>query len=69
MLLYPEAGLDLNETASEIARLCTGRHTVQDITQRMAGIYSDVPPARIARDVDAFLSALKARGLLQVGPA
>jgi len=69
MLLYPEAGLDLNETASVIARLCTGRHTVQDITQRMARIYSDVPPARIARDVDAFLSALKERGLLQVGPA
>ncbi len=65
LLLYPETGLDLNGTATEIARLCTGEYTVDEIVQRLALIYDDVPPTIIERDVNTFLSALAARGLLQ----
>jgi len=65
LLLYPETGLDLNGTATEIARLCTGENAVEDIVQRLALIYDDVPSTIIKRDVNTFLSALAARGLLQ----
>jgi coenzyme PQQ biosynthesis protein PqqD len=65
LLLYPETGLDLNGTATEIARLCTGDYTVDEIVRYVARIYDDVPPTIIERDVNTFLSALAARGLLQ----
>jgi pyrroloquinoline quinone biosynthesis protein D len=65
LLLYPERGLELNETATEIARLCTGEWTVDDMAQHLARVYVDVSPVDIARDVHDFLTALASRGLLQ----
>jgi coenzyme PQQ biosynthesis protein PqqD len=65
LLLYPETGLDLNQTAAKIACLCTGENAYGDIVQRLALIYDDVPPAMIERDVHTFLSALAERGLLR----
>lgn len=65
LLLYPEMGLDLNQIATEITRLCTGEYTVDEITQRLARIYVDVSLAEVERDVNKFLSALADRGLLQ----
>ena len=66
MLLYPEAGLDLNHTAADIMRMCTGEHTVNDIAQRMACLYKNVPSADIERDVRTFLHTLEGRGLLMI---
>ena len=68
LLLYPEMGLDLNGTAMEIARLCTGENAVEDIVQRLTLIYDDVPSTIIERNVNTFLSALAARRLLQASP-
>lgn len=65
LLLYPEAGLELNGTATEIARLCTGERTVDDIAQHLAQIHADASPVEIARDVRNFLTTLAGRGLLQ----
>lgn len=65
LLLYPEKGLELNGTATEIAGLCTGECTIDDIAQRLARIYVDVSPVEIKRDVHAFLNTLAGRGLLQ----
>ena len=65
LLLYPETGLELNRTATEIARLCTGAWTTDDIAQRLARIYVDVSPDAIKRDVVDFLATLARRGLLQ----
>ena len=65
LLLYPETGLELNNSAMEIARLCTGDYTVDDITGLIAMAYRDVSPIDIAREVQAFLHALAGRGLLQ----
>lgn len=65
ILLYPETGLELNKIATEIARLCTGEYTVDDMAQRMARMYVDVSPVEIKRDVHTFLDALAGRGLLQ----
>jgi coenzyme PQQ biosynthesis protein PqqD len=65
LLLYPETGLELNNSAMEIARLCTGTYTVDDITGLIALAYDDVSPIDIAREVQSFLEALAGRGLFQ----
>ena len=64
LLLYPETGLDLNKTATEIARLCTGEWTVDEIVQHLAHVHTGVSPIEIMRDVLDFLQILAGRGLL-----
>jgi hypothetical protein len=55
----------LNKTATEIARLCTGEWTVDDIVQHLAQVYGDTSSGEIKRHVRNFLGALAGRGLLQ----
>ncbi len=65
LLLYPERGLELNKTATEIARLCTGEWTIEDIAHLLARRYVDVSTGEIKQDVHTFLDTLARRGLLQ----
>jgi coenzyme PQQ biosynthesis protein PqqD len=65
LLLYPETGLELSRTATEIARLCTGAWTVDEIAQYLAQIHSDISRVEITRDVRDFLTTLAGRGLVQ----
>jgi coenzyme PQQ biosynthesis protein PqqD len=65
LLLYPEMGLELNRTATEIARLCTGEWTVDDIVRHVAHRRARVSPGDITRDVRQFLKTLADRGLLR----
>ena len=65
LLVYPETGLGLNRTATEIARLCTGEWTVDDIVRQLAHRHTHVSPVDITRDVRKFLKTLADRGLLQ----
>jgi len=64
MLLYPEKGLVLNPTAADIAKLCTGDHSVGAIVDQLASKYGKEATV-IEREVMGFLSALAERGLLQ----
>jgi len=64
MLPYPEKGLVLNPTAAEIAKLCTGEHSVAAIISQLATRYGK-DAAEIEGEVMKFLSALAERGLLQ----
>lgn len=64
LLLYPEAGLELNGTASVIARLCTGNWTVDDMALSLGRIYPDISPSALQRDIRDFIEALAGRGLL-----
>ena len=65
MLLYPERGLELSETAARIAVLCSsGDHTVSGIVDEMTAAADGEPRARIEADVMAFLRSLDDRGLL-----
>ena len=68
MLLYPEKGLDLNDTAARVADLCREERAVRDIVERMVAAAIDSPTARrqIEEEVLAFLRALEDRGLLLV---
>ena len=64
MLLYPEKGMVLNPTAADIAKLCTGEHSVGAIVDQLASKYGKEATA-IEHEVMDFLSALAERGLLQ----
>lgn len=68
MLLVPEKGLALNRTASAVARLCTGEHSVLFIIEQLIGEHADAPRTRIETEVLSFLNTLADRGLLEVGP-
>ena len=65
LLLYPETGLELSRTATEIVRLCTGEWTVHEIAQYLAQIHSEISHVEITRDVRSFLKTLAGRGLVQ----
>jgi coenzyme PQQ biosynthesis protein PqqD len=68
VLLYPEKGLDLNETAARVAALCRQERAVRDIVEQMVSAAIESPLARrqIEDEVLAFLRALDDRGLLLV---
>lgn len=64
LLLYPEAGLELNHTATSIACLCTGEWTIEDMVHHLTRVYDDIPPQEIRREIVRFLDILSDRGLL-----
>src|SRR5439155_405578 len=63
LLLYPERGLVLNPTAADVAKLCTGEHTVHAIVERLVEKYAPQPRDGVERDVMSFLATLTARGI------
>lgn len=63
VLLWPERGLLLNESASAIVRLCDGSRTIDQIVDHLAAEWSASRP-RVEVDVRAFLARIEARGLL-----
>jgi pyrroloquinoline quinone biosynthesis protein D len=62
MLLYPERGLLLNESAGEIVKLCDGTRTVFEIVETLKNKADrDV----VERDVNDLLTRLRERRLLE----
>jgi coenzyme PQQ biosynthesis protein PqqD len=64
MLLYPERGLVLNRTATDVLELCTGEHTVEAIVDRLAARYAPEPRDAVEREVREFLASMAERGLV-----
>ena len=65
LLLYPERGLALNDTAAEILELCTGELSVEEIIERLVGKYGVEKRAALAEEVRGFLRSLADRNLLR----
>jgi len=65
LLLYPERGLALNETAAEILGLCTGQATVAEIIEQLVAKYGADKRDTLAAEVRAFLQSLADRNLLR----
>ena len=65
VLLYPERGLDLSDSAARIVGLCDGERTVGAIAAELAAAAGE-PRERIETEVIDFLRALDDRGLLVV---
>ena len=66
MLLYPERGMALNDTAHDIVTLCTGERTLSEIVHTLRMKYQT--GERLEGDVRAFLGALLERGLVELSP-
>lgn len=66
MLLYPERGMELNESAARIAGLCTGDKSVTEIIARLHAESPGATREQIEADVQAFLQALLERALLRL---
>jgi pyrroloquinoline quinone biosynthesis protein D len=64
MIVYPERGLLLNESAAAIAGLCDGTRSLAEIVALLAQEHGD-PREAIERDVVAFVASLMAKGLLE----
>jgi beta-glucosidase-like glycosyl hydrolase len=64
LLLRPEQGFELQGSALDIVRLCTGEVTVAAMVDRLAGMHQGIARARIAEDVERLLTALGRRGLV-----
>jgi coenzyme PQQ biosynthesis protein PqqD len=61
MIVYPERGLALNESAAAIAKRCDGTRTIAQIAAELAHeAGKDVTP-----DVIAFVEQLNKKGLLE----
>jgi pyrroloquinoline quinone biosynthesis protein D len=68
MLVYPEKGLLLNATATEVVKLCTGEHSVSQIIAQLQREFHDAPPDRVEQEVLGFLQSLAERGLVKEPP-
>jgi pyrroloquinoline quinone biosynthesis protein D len=66
MLLYPERGLALSDTASEILKLCDGSRTVEAIVGALAHKHPTTERDTVRADVEAFLEQMQRRGLVQM---
>ncbi len=65
LLLYPEKGLELNPTAADIVRLCTGEHTFRELVERLMQRYPSQPRLTLEQQTLAFLTSLAERGLVR----
>ncbi len=65
MLIYPERGLALNETAAEVVKLCDGSRSVDEIIATIARAGARASVAEIDRDVRQFLARLYEKNLLE----
>src|SRR5215203_5684992 len=66
LLLSPERGLVLTDSAREVLALCTGEASVATIIEQMCARHPDGWAYIIAHDVLALFSDLHSRGLVQV---
>ncbi len=66
MLLYPERGQILNESAVAIVERCDGTRTVGAICDELAHVHHATPQevVEIERDVIELLEGLRVKGLL-----
>jgi pyrroloquinoline quinone biosynthesis protein D len=67
LLLYPERGLALSDSASAILKLCDGAHSVEAIVEELARDRPGAPVETIRDDVMAFLQEMKKKGLVVEG--
>ena len=67
MIIYPERGLALNDSAAAIAKRCDGTRTVSEIVEEIA-LEAAVPAAarsRLAPGGGEFVALLAPKGLLE----
>jgi coenzyme PQQ biosynthesis protein PqqD len=71
MIVYPERGLALNDSAAEIAKRCDGTRTVGEIVEELAKAHNvrGRQWEAVYADVVDFVSLLHDKGLLEEADA
>lgn len=64
LLLYPEHGLELGDTAATILLACQGNRDVADIVRELRALYPNTDPGTLEHEVLEFLQTMVARGLV-----
>jgi coenzyme PQQ biosynthesis protein PqqD len=64
LLLSPERGLALNDTATLVVKLCDGTRTTAAVIAECIRSHGGAPAERIEQDVRTLLTQLRARGLV-----
>lgn len=67
MILYPERGLELNDTAAAIAQKLDGVRSIAEIARELAAEHEGASREAIEKNVVAFVSGLRDKGLLDLG--
>ncbi len=65
MLLYPERGLVLSETAAAILKRCDGVRTLEAIVDELVAGRPVIEHDAIRSEVAAFLEEMRRRGLVE----
>ena len=65
LLLYPERGLALSDTAAEILKLCDGSHPLEAIVDELAAKRPTTSRDLILADVTSFLDQMRKRGIVR----
>jgi pyrroloquinoline quinone biosynthesis protein D len=65
IVLYPERGITLNGSATEILQRCDGERTVETIAAELAAA-SGAPLSRVEREVAAFVEEMRKRGVVEL---
>lgn len=58
MLLLPKSALRLSGPSLEIVQLCDGKHTVQQIAEKLHALYAKAEPERVTADLLSYLTLL-----------
>lgn len=69
VLHMPERALRLNGTSLEIINHCDGKRTVGEIVRELQKIYSQAEPAKVEREILAYLELLHDRRALDFATA
>jgi len=65
MLLLPNGTLRISGPSLEIVQLCDGKHTVQQIAEKLHALYAKAEPERVTGDLLSYLELLQTQGAVE----
>ena len=66
MLVFPEASLMLNDSATAILKLCNGERLIEQIVDELVAQFPGTDRGVIANEATVLLTRLQMRGLLEI---
>jgi pyrroloquinoline quinone biosynthesis protein D len=66
LLLFPERGLALSDTAGAVLKLCDGAHSVDDIVRELSSQCAAANQEKVRVDIETFLAEMRRRGLVEM---
>jgi hypothetical protein len=64
-LLLVNGSMRISGPSLEIVQLCDGKHTVQQIAQKLQALYRKAEPQRVTEDLLGYLELLKNQGAVE----